>query len=235
MTEIKTPENDFPYRFARYTAIGMTIISAVTFVMALLTPPVSGPYCPADCLEYPFPGMESRFPRDYYWMYPAIILNIVFVVLSVCIHQYASPLKKVFSRSGMAFAIISAGILVTNYFVQVTVIQPSILNGETDGILLLTQFNPHGLFIALEEIGLLMMSLAFLFLAFVFHGNPLEITIRWIFILSFILAILSLVLVSVIHGIHREYHFEVLIISINWLVLIVTGVLLARVFRRSSS
>jgi hypothetical protein len=123
--------------------------------------------------------------------------------------------------------------LVTNYFLQVTVIQPSLLNGESDGILLLTQYNPHGLFIALEEIGLLMMSMSLLFIAFVFSGSRLESSIRWIMIISFILSIISLIVLSLIHGIHREYHFEVYVISINWLVLIVAGILLSLLFRRN--
>jgi hypothetical protein len=29
------------------------------------------------------------------------------------------------------------------------------MNGETDGLSILTQYNPHGIFIALEEIGYL--------------------------------------------------------------------------------
>ena len=221
-------------RFGYYTSILMTVITLITLVIAFLTPPVSGPYCPGDCIEYPFPGIESRFPRDYFWMYGAIFLNIIFVILVVCIHYFASLEKKIFSQVGLAFAVISASILVTNYFLQVSVIQPSLLKGETDGILLLTQFNSHGVFIALEEIGLLMMSLTFLFIAFVFKGNRLEKSIRWIFISGFLLAIFSLIVMSVIHGIHREYHFEVWVITINWLVLIVSGILLARLFRRAN-
>ena len=220
-------------RFGYYTSILMAGITLITFVIAFLTPPISGPFCPGDCIEYPFPGIESRFPRDYFWMYPAIFLNLIFVILVVCIHQVASLEKKIFSQAGLAFAVISASILVTNYFLQVSVIQPSLLNGETDGILLLTQYNAHGVFIALEEIGLLMMSLSFLFIALVFSGNRLENSIRWTFIISFTLTIISLIAISIIHGIHREYHFEVYVISICWLTLIINGILLARVFRRA--
>jgi hypothetical protein len=32
-------------------------------------------------------------------------------------------------------------------------LQPSLLAGETEGIAMLSQFNPHGLFIILEEPG----------------------------------------------------------------------------------
>jgi hypothetical protein len=220
--------------FGYYTAIFMAVITAVTFAIAICTPPISGPYCPGDCLEYPFPGIESRFPRDYIWMYPAILLNMVFVVLAVCIHGYASAGRKTFSLAGLAFAVMSAGILATNYFIQVSVIQPSLLKGETDGILLLTQYNTHGLFIALEEIGLLLMSFSFLFMAFVFRKEGPGASVRWIFIIAFILAMVSLIVYSVVFGIHREYHYEVAIITINWLTLIVSSILIARVFKKTT-
>ncbi len=35
------------------------------------------------------------------------------------------------------------------------------MKGEKEGISLLTQFNPHGIFIALKEVGYLLMSLSF--------------------------------------------------------------------------
>lgn len=154
--------------------------------------------------------------------------------LMVCIHQYASQDKKVFSQIGLTFAVISASVLLIDYFVQLSVIQPSLLNGETDGIPILTQFNPHGLFIALEDLGYFMMSIAFLSIAPVFSGkNKVEKAIRWIFIINFILTMGSFILISAIYGIFREYRFEVAAISFDWLALIISGILLSIVFRRA--
>jgi hypothetical protein len=56
---------------------------------------------------------------------------------------------------GIVFAIISCTFLVGDYFIQISVKQPSLLKGETDGISLLTQYNPHGIFIVLEEVSYL--------------------------------------------------------------------------------
>ena len=110
----------------------------------------------------------------------------------------------------------------------------SLVNGETDGIAIITQYNPHGIFIVLEEIGYLMMSVSFLCMAPVFSGtNRLERAIRWIFIISFILTILSLIIISILYGINREYIFEVVVIVTDWTVLIVTGILLSVVFKRA--
>ena len=217
-----------------YTAILTTLLTLLTFGIAFLTPPLSGPYCAGGCFSYPFSGIASRFPRDYIWMYPAILLSLVYYVLMVAIHYFAPDDRKIFSHVGLSFALISMATLVIDYFLQVSVIQPSLLAGETDGIALLSQFNAHGIFIVLEEIGFFMMSLSMLFMAPVFVGNTkVEKAIRWLFVSCFALTAISLISYSVFYGIHREYRFEVAAISFNWLTLIVSGILLGIVFRRA--
>jgi hypothetical protein len=219
-------------RVGFYAAICTTLLTIVTFGIALLTPPISGPSCREDCIDYPYLDITSRFPRDYYWMYLAIVLTLSYVVLMVCIHTIAAKEQKIFSHIGLAFAIISAATLVVDYYIQISVIQPSLLNGETDGIALLTQYNPHGIFIALEELGYLIMSVSFLFVAFSFSGaSRLEKAIRWVFAGGFVLTLVSFIVIDISYGTEREYTFEIVVISINWLVLIVGSILLSRVFR----
>ncbi|MDY0020532.1 MAG: hypothetical protein RBT47_11060, partial [Anaerolineae bacterium] len=182
------------YALGFYTALLTSVLTLVTFGIAFFTPPISGPSCQANCITYPFTDIVARFPRDYIWMYPAMLMMVLFVALMACIHQVAAEPKKLYSRIGLAFAIISAGVLITDYFVQVSVIQPSLVNGETEGIALLTQYNPHGIFIALEELGFLLMSFAFFCIAPVFSGaNRVERALRWIFRLSFVLALGALI------------------------------------------
>lgn len=107
------------------------------------------------------------------------------------------------------------------------------MNGETEGITLLTQYNAHGIFIVLEELGYLLMSLSFVFIAPVFsNSNRLENSVRWIFIGGFVLAFVALAIFSAIYGLDRQDRFEVTIISIDWLVLIVNGILLGVVFKK---
>ncbi|HCY40528.1 MAG TPA: hypothetical protein DHV48_04120 [Prolixibacteraceae bacterium] len=220
-------------KFGFYISMITAIVTMVTFAIAISTPPLSGPFCAGSCFEYPFADIASRFPRDYYWMYPAIVLSFFYLVMMACIYQVTPDHKKVFALVGVLFATMSAMILSVNYFVQVSVIQPSILAGETEGIALITQFNPHGVFIVLEEIGFLMMIISFFALFPIYDKkNSLEKTIRYTAITGFILAVISFALVSVIYGIHREYIFEVIIISITWLELILLGILFSRYFRK---
>lgn len=222
------------HRVGFYSAIASSLLTVITFVAAMTAIPISGANCTKDCIEYPYLAIESRFPRDYWWMFLAIGVMVSFVVLMVSIHQFAPAEKKIYSQIGLIFGVVAALILIVDYFVQVTVIQASIENGETEGIALLTQYNPHGIFIALEELGYLMMSLAFLCLAPGFAGaNRLERAVRWLFIGNFGIVIVALILMVMAYGVDRQDRFEVIAISVNWLVLIVGGGLLSRVFRRA--
>ncbi len=220
-------------RMGFYAAIITAVLTTLTFGIAIGTPPISGTFCQGNCLEYPFTEIISRFPRDYLWMYPAMLLTLVVVFLMVCIHYYAPAEKKVFSLTALCFTLISSILLFADYYIQISVIQPSLLRGETEGIALLTQYNPHGIFIALEGAGYLSLAAAYLFTAFIFTGaNRLEHAIRWILLLGFILAFGSYFLMTAIYGTNLEYRFEVTVIAIDWLVLIIFGILLSQVFKK---
>lgn len=163
-----------------------------------------------------------------------MLMVLVFVAYMACVDLYANPKAKIFSRIAVLFACIAAGILFVNYFVQVTVIQPSLINGEYDGISILTQYNPHGIFIALEEAGYLLMSLSVLSLLPVFSGlGRIETWIRRIALWSFILTISALIGFTAIHGISREYRFEIAVITIDFFTLILLGVLSSFIFKRT--
>jgi hypothetical protein len=163
----------------------------------------------------------------------AIVLALAYVTLMVSIHFYAPAQKKIFSQVGLSFALIAAAVLAIDYYVQFSVIPVSLQNNETEGLATLIQYNSHGVFLALEELGYLVMSLSFLFVAPVFaNRSRLESVVRWIFVIAFVLVIVSLAAISIGYGLDRQDRFEVIVLSIDWLVLIVNGILLSRVFRR---
>jgi len=233
------PENDScqkqntdAYHSGFYFSVITAILTLITFGIAIFTPPLSGPFCAGNCFQYPYSEIANRFPRDYYWMYPAILMLFSYLVLIIHVHQVAPSGKKLYSTIGVAFALMATLILSADYFIQLSVIQPSILAGETEGIALLTQFNPHGIFIVLEEFGFLLMSISFFALFPVFCGRTkLEKALKITVIAGFALAVIAFVLISVKHGIHREYRFEVAIITIVWIEVIVAGILLSRYFK----
>jgi hypothetical protein len=216
-----------------YSAIMMVIITIITFGLAMTAIPDAGAFCPENCMEYPYLDQLSQYPQDYLWMYPAILMMLNYLVLMVSIHFYATEEKKIFSQISVYLAIITTIILIATYFIQFTVIPSSLKSGETEGIAILTQYNSHGVFIALEELGYLMMSLSFLAVSPVFFDKDrLKSAIKWIFIATFALTAISFILIAISYGVLRRDRFEVVAISINWLALIANGVLLSRLFRR---
>lgn len=217
------------FSFSLITAI----LTVLTFGMAITTPPLSGPFCPGGCFQYPYNDIVSRFPRDYFWMYPAILLSFTYLSTMTALYFFTPFGKKIFGLLGLLFAFFSAMVLSVNYFVQVSVVQPSLLAGETEGIALLTQFNPHGIFIVAEEIGFFVMGLSFFCFIPVFSRQTrLEKSLGRFFFAGFLAILIAFTAVSLKFGICREYRFEVAVITISWLQLIVSAFLLAVFFRR---
>ncbi len=222
-------------QFGSYISLFTTAITIITFGIAICTPPLSGPFCKSGCFEYPYHEIISRFPRDYYWMFPAIILSFSYLVMMISVHKAVKPEKSVFSLAGVAFAVISTLILSVDYFVQVSFIQPSLLAGETEGIAMISQFNPHGLFIILEEMGFITMNISFIFLAPALTSSTrIERSLRLTFIIGFSLMLLSFEALVLIYGVNREYRFEVIIISITWIELIIVSILFSKYFKKIS-
>jgi hypothetical protein len=222
-------------RLQFWAAVLTSVLTAATFAIAIATPPRSGPFCAMNsCVTAPYTDVAAFFPRDYMWMYPALLVMSLFVVFMACIHQYAPGDKKLFSLISVCFAVIAAAVIMVDYFIQLTVMQPSLLKGETESLSLVSQYNPHGIFIALEALGYLLMSVAFVFAVAVFAGGDwVERTIRWLFISGFTLVVGLLIVLSLLYGRDLDYRFEVFVITIDWTVLIVSGVLVSVVFKRA--
>jgi hypothetical protein len=167
---------------------------------------------------------------DYALFVPGFVLAPVFVVLMACIHYYAAYDKKIFSLIGLIFAVIYAALITSDYFILWTVTLPSIVMGETANLSLLSMYNPHGIFVSLESLAYLMMSVALLCIAPVFQGGRIERALRWIFITGFVLAIGSLFGVFLMK--YDIVMFEIAIITIYCPVLIISGILLGKIFRK---
>jgi hypothetical protein len=86
-------------------------------------------------------------------MYPAIVLTLLIMVLAQCINYQIEPSRRVLSGIGLTLIAVGAGTLIIDYAVQLTFIQPAVLLGETEGLSPWSQYNPHGVFVALENVG----------------------------------------------------------------------------------
>jgi hypothetical protein len=222
-------------RLGFWSSVLAAVFALAVFGAGITTPPRSGPFCASSCITYPYTNVASYVPSDYVWMYPGLLLVLSFVVLMACIHHDVRDDRKLFGQIGLSFALIAAALIATDYFIQLAVVQPSLLKGETEGLSLFSQYNPHGIFIALEDLGYVLMSVALLFASAMFvRHTRLERAIRWLFSLSALAAIGALIGLSLNYGNDLEYRFEVTVLTINWTTLIVSGALLAVWFRRHS-
>jgi hypothetical protein len=223
-------------RFGLWVASATAIATLGTFVIAIATPPLGGPWCTAGCFQYPYLDVAARFPRDYYWMFPAIVATLLFVAFALALQARAPTRRQPLAQLGVAIGSMAALTLIGDYFLQLAAVQPSLLANEGDGIALLTQFNPHGVFIALEELGYLLMSLSLACLALASPSRSgLERTVRSTFVGGLVATAASSVWIAAQFGHAREYRLEIALISINWLVLIAGAFMTAAIFRRELS
>ena len=127
-----------------YSAVMTVVATVITFGLAMTAIPISGANCPGNCVEYPYLDTVSQYPRDFRWMVPAMLLVLSYVVLIVSIHAYAEVRKRIYGQVGLSFALIAAVILLADYYLQFSVAPVSLMSGETEGLPMLIQYNPHG-------------------------------------------------------------------------------------------
>jgi hypothetical protein len=220
-------------RFDFSIAVLTAAATCVAFAMAIFTLPRSGPFCADDCVSYPYTDIAPYIPADFLWMYPALLPAPLFVILLNGLHERATIDRRRFSRVALAFGAMAAAILTAIYFIQLRFVQPAVLAGEFDGLSPWTQYNPHGVFIALEEAGYMLMGMAFLFAGLAVSANTgLLRAVRALFLIGFAAVAGAFVILSVVYGFDLEYRFEVAAITVDWTVVILTSILLAVAHRR---
>lgn len=209
-------------------------VAVVAFAIGFMTPPHSGPFCTASCIAYPYNRAVAFFPRDYLWIFPGMLLVSLFVMLCICVDFWVEIERRIFSRIAVAAATAAATLVALDYFIQFEVFQPSLLKGESDGLAFFSQYNPHGAFIAMEDLGYLGMSAAFIFLGVSLSGRSgLEKATRWVLAISGALGFVTFIGMSAAFGNNLETRFELAIITIVWTAVSVAAVMLAILFRRS--
>ncbi len=71
-------------------------------------------------------------------MYIVVFQLIVYIIFTISVHYNAPSEMRIFSSIGAAFALISATVLLIDYFIQFAVVPISMMKGETEGIALMT-------------------------------------------------------------------------------------------------
>jgi hypothetical protein len=203
-------------RFDFIVAILTTVATSLAFGAAILTPPKGGPFCTADCVEYPYTDIAAYIPGDFLWMYPALLPAPLFVILLSGLHERAAIARKPFGRVAVAFGVMAATILTAVYFIQLRYVRPAVLRSELDGLAPWTQYNPHGVFIALEEAGYTLIGAAFLFAGLALSAERRVLgAVRMIFFLGCACVTTAFVALSGVYGFDVEYRLEVAAITID--------------------
>lgn len=219
-------------RAGERASLSIAVLTIVTFAAAMFAVPISGSNAPADtAFSYPFLDTLRQYPRDFIWQYLALFQLVCFVVFINLVKANAKPDKRLYAALSTQFALLSGGILLATYYCQVTVVPSSLAARATDGLGLIIQYNPYGLFIALEELGYMLMCLALYLTAPLFWGSRAGRTVAITLLVSAVVALVSLAVINLLYGMDKMDRFEVAIISIAWITLILVGFMLRRLFR----
>jgi hypothetical protein len=218
-------------RLGFWAAILTSALAAASFGVAATTPPRTGPFAaPGSAIPFPYSAAAQFVPRDFIWMYLGLLMMLAFLVLAACVRERAAAGGKVTGTIGLSLAVVSFTVIAVDYFIQLRTVQPALLRGEVEGLAILSQYNPHGVFIALEELGFLVMGMSFAFLGLSLGSSRLERVTRRVYLVSSAMMVAAFVGMSSYFGFGLEYRFEVTAISIGWLALTISSVLLAFVF-----
>jgi len=99
----------------------------------------------------------------------------------VSIHYFVRDERKIWSLIGLSFAIIYAVLVCIVYYVQLGIVIPHMIRGQTEYIVMLIL--EHGSFLfAIDILGYGFQSLATLFVAFAFTDGKLQRWIRYLYI-----------------------------------------------------
>jgi hypothetical protein len=211
------------------------LLATVSFGVAINTPPRTGPFVPAaSAIPYPYSAAVRYVPGDFVWMYPALLMMLAFLVLAVCLQLRTPGGGRLAGTVGLCLGTLATAVIALDHFVQLQVVQPSLVAGEGAAVAVLSQYNPHGVFIALEDLGFLALALSFGCFALTLGSSRLERATRWVLLAASGIAVVVFVGTWLAFGLDLQYRFEVAIISIDWITLIAAGTMLAFVFAKSA-
>jgi hypothetical protein len=223
-------------RFVSWAAAITALAATLALGIGVFTPPHGGVLCVSDCVPPPYTDVAGIIVAESIWIYPALVMVLGFVALTAGLHEITAPHRRSAARAAMAFGVLSAGILVTDYGVHLMAVMPSVARGEGSGVALFSMYNPHGVFIALENAGYFLMGIAFLGIAGAIGSERrLARAIRWTFLGAGALLVVALPLFVIAFAGDLDVRYEVFAISVAYLCLILGGTMIATMGARRAT
>lgn len=175
--DMVTPETRWPIERLGFWSAVLTTLWAVAFTVAFAGEAVVSPPS-ADWAGIGAYAATFRPISMVLVLVPSLLLAPSFVALVACVHGGAPEDRKVWSRIGLAFAVIYAVVASFNYTAQLVVVRGNLQGGDPQGLALLAMGNPRSLFWGLAILGYnFYMALATLFVLPALGKGTLE---RWI-------------------------------------------------------
>ena len=81
-------------RLGLWVAPATAAVSVVSLAVSVSTPVHAGPWCNDGCVVYPYTDAAAFVPRDYLWIYPEVLLVLLFVLLAVCLLHWVPSQQK---------------------------------------------------------------------------------------------------------------------------------------------
>ena len=157
---------------------------------------------------------------------PSLLLAPSFVAMMVSVNALVPSARRIWSQIGVAFACIYAPLCAAAYIVELFVVEPRVLRGQTTEIALLTLVRGDSVFNAIDGIGYVFMCLATLVTAPAFDNTRRQRWIRRLFVANGVLGIP----IFITYFVDRGFMW----LAAPWSVTITgSAVLLAIHFRRS--
>jgi len=117
------------------------------------------------------------------------------VTALVAVHGLVPAARRPFAQLGVVFAAVFMVMVSINRFVQLTVIRPSMLEGNTSGLERFMPYGPRSAMLSLELVGWgFFLGLALLSAAFAFSRGGISGKVRWCFLGYAVLGIASAML-----------------------------------------
>lgn len=147
----------------------------------------------AFSLAYAIPqlvlGIDMPATPGWLWLIllPSLLLAPAFLIQMIAIHHRTPPAQQAWTHIGSAFAVAYMVFVSIVYFVNLTVVVPRMAQGGLQEYEVL-RYVPRSFMTGIDALGYAAMSLATLFAAPVFSGDPLRLWIRRLFVLNGVLA-----------------------------------------------
>jgi hypothetical protein len=170
-----------------------------------------------------FSGITASTAMKIPSLLTGIILVPTFTVLMACVHDYARPERKIYTRLGMLFTVGYAVLISFNYYMQLTLVQQNLYST------VFAMDDPRSIMWVIEVLGYGFMGLATFFAAWIFTSGRLEQAVRWLFLINGVLGIGGMI------GYALGLSMSILMAGlVAWdIIMPVSSILLAILFRRT--